>query len=305
MLRLEYTRSYFFLLCVGFDPAQSFLRGVISMVFIPNPFKSKAENCKSGLRDRQPGMQMAALFGDPTARAVINLVVTHNCAAAIAVNQPYATIFQGADAYLQLDIANGIGAGLRLANLSQMMRSGQLAANNVIVPLATYGALPADIDRVKAAKWICFASNTLGGGNQAGVATVLNLIHQNNLRLDSIVNLRLINTAINSIGGGGPAPAYRGIALPPSRIPSSPLGAWLLQESLTFIGNYAANIGQPAGPASWLDLGLYLLGATIRSHGFTDGNGRTARALYASCLLRGGVAFVAPTNGYEQTLHQL
>ena len=78
------------------------------MVFIPNPFKSKAENCKSGLRDRQPGMQMAALFGDPTARAVISLVVTHNCAAAIAVNQPYATIFQGADAYLQLDIANGI-----------------------------------------------------------------------------------------------------------------------------------------------------------------------------------------------------
>ena len=88
-----------------------------------------------------------------------------------------------------------------------MMRSGQLAANNVIVPLATYGALPADIDRVKAAKWICFASNTLGGDNQAGVATVLKLIHQNNLRLDSIVNLRLINAAINSIGGGGPAPA--------------------------------------------------------------------------------------------------
>ncbi|PVB60827.1 Fic family protein [Labrenzia sp. 011] len=53
------------------------------------------------------------------------------------------------------------------------------------------------------------------------------------------------------------------------------------------------------------DLACFALGSFIATHPFKDGNGRTARVLYAGVLLAHREPFVAPTAGMEQRLHGL
>jgi len=58
------------------------------------------------------------------------------------------------------------------------------------------------------------------------------------------------------------------------------------------------------GPSA-LDLACFVLGAFIATHPFKDGNGRTARVLYAGILLAQGEPFVAPAMALEKQLHGL
>ena len=61
----------------------------------------------------------------------------------------------------------------------------------------------------------------------------------------------------------------------------------------------------PDGDAKWDDLACYMLGAHMRAHGFTDGNGRAVRGLFACVLLKGGRDMVVPEAEFEKSLHQL
>ncbi|POF32300.1 Fic family protein [Roseibium marinum] len=58
------------------------------------------------------------------------------------------------------------------------------------------------------------------------------------------------------------------------------------------------------GPSA-LDLACFVLGAFIATHPFKDGNGRTARVLYAGVLLAHREPFVAPAMAMEKRLHGL
>jgi hypothetical protein len=84
--------------------------------------------------------------------------------------------------------------------------------------------------------------------------------------------------------------------------PSTGGAGFLLQTTF----DLAQGLELPAyGNANWFNLACYLLGATIRSHGFTDGNGRVGRAAYAAAMLKGGIPFVALEAGAEKLIHGL
>ena len=63
------------------------------------------------------------------------------------------------------------------------------------------------------------------------------------------------------------------------------------------------NRGVPArGNAAWENWALYLFGAIMTSQGFTDGNKRVARAVYAIMMVSGGVEFRAMKDTYGVSL---
>lgn len=84
--------------------------------------------------------------------------------------------------------------------------------------------------------------------------------------------------------------------------PSTGGAAYLLEKTFEM----ARGIDLPApGHANWFNLACYLLGAVIRSHGFTDGNGRVGRAAFAAAMLKGGVPFAALQVDAEKLIHGL
>jgi Fic/DOC family protein len=84
--------------------------------------------------------------------------------------------------------------------------------------------------------------------------------------------------------------------------PSTGGAGFLLEATFKF----ARGIALPAnGDARWFDLACFLLGAVIRSHGFTDGNGRVGRAAFAAALVKGGLPFAPLKVGAEKLLHGL
>lgn len=58
-------------------------------------------------------------------------------------------------------------------------------------------------------------------------------------------------------------------------------------------------------PATPLDLACFVLGAFVATHPYKDGNGRTARVLYAATLIKYGEPFVAPSMNMENRLNGL
>jgi hypothetical protein len=273
------------------------------MPFIPNPLKSKATNLKNGLYDRRgSGRALAQSLGVPAGRSVVDLVVDHHLAPTIN-NYNYDQLFGFGDAVIGVEIQNVFDSWFRLAGLSvrlnlHNMAPGLAVAANVM-PIATYGGLPGDPDDLLAAKWLVNASNTLGPPQINAIRATLVWINNNNYPLNTVAGLAAINHLVG-IGGGVP-PLRRGVATMGGPIVCSASGARLLEMALVQTGAVAPGVGG----VTWGDYALYLLGVIVRAHGFTDGNGRTARAVYALAMLRGGVAFVAPTNIFEQTLHGL
>ncbi len=98
-------------------------------------------------------------------------------------------------------------------------------------------------------------------------------------------------------------------ALKPTRGPSKMVkycstgGAGYLQDRAA---DMARGINLPGpGDAKWDSLACYLLGAHMRAHGFTDGNGRAVRGLFACTLLKGDRDFTVPEASFEKLLHLL
>ena len=88
---------------------------------------------------------------------------------------------------------------------------------------------------------------------------------------------------------------YRGPSLQGGNLPSSVGGMTLLESHLNKL---------KSNDTKDSELGKLLLAGVIGYHGFTDGNGRMARTLYAICELRQG-KFEALTPKSEELLHGL
>jgi hypothetical protein len=273
------------------------------MPFIPNPFKSKTSNIKSGLLNRPAsGGALCQILGEPAAKQVIALVVDHHMAAAIALDRSYAQLFELGDAVIGLELTNIYSSLFRLGGLALRLNlhnmANQLTAGNVLAE-ATYNALVGDSPATKAAKWLVHSSNTLADAQVSAIRDTLIALNNQPVALNTLAGLAQINYMVNI--GGGIAPQYRGIAVNGGRIVCSASGTRLLELSM----QQTAGVVPGVGGITWADYALYLLATVVRAHGFTDGNGRTARAAYALAMLRGGVAFRAPTNQFETSLHGL
>jgi hypothetical protein len=267
------------------------------------PIKSKTSQIRDILdaNNRNEARQYRAAFGLVASQAVNRMVAEHHLAAGINAGWSKSNCLTTADTLVGLELNHGLTARGQIAALAyrvtnNTLHNGLAGAN--VLPLANYGAVVGDTNRMKAAKWIVNASNSLNhAAHDAAVDATLALIIQNNVGR-TMQGLTAINTAFNF--AAGPAP-QRYIDTGGGRLPAPPTGLALLQQNVVpVMDNFV-----PANANQWKSLALYYLGAVIRAHGFPDQNGRTGRALYALCLLWGGVPFEAPTNAFEQTIHQL
>lgn len=268
-----------------------------------SPFSSKRSQLLSVLdgNNRTEARRYREAFGLAASRAINRMVVNHHLAASVAAGASKSTALGQADALLQVENRNGLTARAQIAALAHGVTGGTLhnrLAGAAILPEASYGAAVADADRLKAAKWIVHTSNSLNhAAHDAPVDATLQTIIANGLGR-TFHDLRAINHAFN-FAAGPPPPRY--ISAMGGKLPAPPTGAALLEQNVTPVLDTFA----PANAQQWTALGLYYLGAIIRSHGFADQNGRTGRALYALCFLWGGVPFQAPTRALEDALHDL
>lgn len=262
---------------------------------------------KKLMTDWPKGRELRGLLGAAAAEQVFDLVLGNGYIApqiAMKTNTD-AQVLNVVDIFLDLEIANCTRTMRHIHQAAgyKLTRGlfGPLVGANTMAP-AAYGVVAGDTDARKAARWVCNASNTTRG-NVAEITIVERMIEMA-IRMGTPMNFMGGLDTINKllIAGGGNHAARGPVALPmPSPLPSSVGGRVLLEAAVKFIESRTP--GQ-AG-CQWVDLGCYLLGATIGCHGFPDANGRTGRVLYAICQVRSGGAFAGLTTVGEQTLHGL
>lgn len=176
-------------------------------------------------------------------------------------------------------------------------------ATKVMQP-ADYGAKLTDANADRAAQYIIHTSNSLRGKADDPAAPVkrsdITLALQNAALYDvrSEATLRDLHRRLVNQAGLRPTRCVDKQA----PYPSTGGAAYLLTKTFEF----ARGIPVPAPNApEWFDLSCFLLGAVIRSHGFTDGNGRVGRAAYAAAMVKGGLPFVALRVEAEKSIHGL
>lgn len=210
-------------------------------------------------------------------------------------------------ATLRHEITNVLQAHYHLGSLMQRAKMGGLRGDlrkSVKAP-GDYGALVTDSELWKAAKWIVNSSNTLSGSAHDESAPVnLQKIYNamdhvvNNMDVRDLASLVYLHERLVDQS-----------RLKPTRGPSNAVkycstgGAGYLQDKAA---EFARGITLPNdGEVKWDDLACYTLGAHMRAHGFTDGNGRAVRGLFACTLIKGGRDFVVPEAAFEKALHAL
>ncbi|NIO02193.1 MAG: hypothetical protein GTO42_08630 [Candidatus Latescibacteria bacterium] len=131
----------------------------------------------------------------------------------------------------------------------------------------------------RAALWICSASNTLGASKVGVISEFLKKAVRARKTIRSMKDVdHLYREIVLKIKA--PDRKYR-CPFMGSPLTSDKGGHALLEKAVSSV----------ARSRMTSDLGCYLFGATIRCHGFTDGNGRIARALFALCQLRATGSF--------------
>lgn len=115
--------------------------------------------------------------------------------------------------------------------------------------------------------------------------------------LDSMEGLEEINRRLTGSSQNS-ALRLRGMESP---LPFSATGAEGLKTGLS----WARQANTADHSISGSERGAFLLGATLRAHGFEDGNGRTARAAFALSQLQDGGKFHAITKEHEDELSGL
>ena len=167
-----------------------------------------------------------------------------------------------------------------------------------------FGARDDDTNVDKAASYIIFTSNSLKNSADTPGAAVTR----------SAIALALQNAALYDVRSEATLrDLHRRLVdqstLKPTRsmdksapYPSTGGAGYLLQHTFEM----AKGIRLPAqGSPAWFDLACFLLGGVIRSHGFTDGNGRVGRAAFAAAMLKGGLNFRALKVDAEKKVHGL
>lgn len=175
--------------------------------------------------------------------------------------------------------------------------------DDTMVP-SDYGAKDSDDDLEKATRYIIHSSTTLIKTADSQGAPITAAAIKAALQSASLFDVRsetvlrdLHRRCVNQVG------------LKPTRgmnktapYPSTGGAGYLL--AMTF--DLAKALPTPAaGQAEWMDICCFLFGAVVRSHGFTDGNGRVGRAAYAAAMLKGGLPFAPLKPGVEKLLHGL
>lgn len=194
-----------------------------------------------------------------------------------------------------------------LGKLQVQARMGSFHGSFATETLAVtdYGARATDSDLDKATAWIISSSNSLVRSaddpsapvNRTKVRAALQTA-STTMDIRSENTLRYLHTQLVNQAGLRPT---RGPAKE-APYPTTGGAGFLLEKTF----DLAQGIQLPAhADQKWFDLACYLFGAVVRSHGFTDGNGRVGRGAYAAAMLTGGVAFVALKPSAEKLIHGL
>jgi hypothetical protein len=123
-----------------------------------------------------------------------------------------------------------------------------------------------------AADWITAASTSSNGGDSARIQYILATSLASNCKLTNMATLVQLNRMLAPNARQKPRP----IDISGSPLPSSTAGFALFERELSRLALYE----QRAGFAK------YLFGHILGYHPFIDGNGRTARAVYAIATIR-------------------
>lgn len=243
------------------------------------------------LRRHQEFTGLQRLLGDKTAREIVDLIIGHYPSGV--------TVVLGA-LMLKLECDNARTAHQQIDVLAARRQEGAVVASldGARLDGALFGVEAADSEARKAARWLCYASNSDREAGEVAVQAAESVIGQA-VRVTPIHTFEGIKAVNWSLLFGRQGQPYRFIATTGGNLPSSVTGQRLLELAL----GYAATV--PRDAAGWRGLAGFLLGAVLRAHGFVDGNGRTARAAYAIALLKGGVPFQAVTVRAENELSGL
>ena len=197
--------------------------------------------------------------------------------------------------YVIGDLANKARTGA----FSRVLRSSNVDPNE-------YGAHRGDTEQFKAARWIVHSSSSLAGkvdeNSPINVPKIYRAMKHVVDSMDVRSNNALVYLHQNLVNQVG---------LQPSRAPSRLAkycgigGARWLQQRVSAFASGLPLLQDGDGDSRWDDLACFMLGAHLRAHGFTDGNGRTVRGLFACVLVKGGREFVVPEKQFEKSLHRL
>jgi hypothetical protein len=212
-------------------------------------------------------------------------------------------IFGGLLTYEMLMVRQGHD---HISALQLRARTGGFADEftDKIMPSADYNARDTDSNEDRATAYIVHTSNSLKTSADVPNAPITRTGVKDALRNAAMYDVRS-ETVLRDLHRRSVNQA----SLKPTRCmaknapyPSTGGAAYLLTKTFELARGFPA---PPAGSLRWFDLSCFLLGAVIRSHGFTDGNGRVGRAAYAAAMLKGQRHFVALRVDAEKLIHGL
>lgn len=253
---------------------------------------------------------------EPLFKSLARIVGEKRAAGAVEMTYPVDTgLAQGEEAKLAKDFRltlqkelNDVLAGhYDLGRIALDARTGRFAAlarqGGFCAP-ADYGAGASDSSVVKAAKWVSFKSASLtpdqgGGGNPTAISAIEQAIAS--AAASNLWEARIAPQLHTQCAPPGTFDPLRGIMLG-AKYPSTAGGQFLIEAAFKMM----AGINRPAtGAEEWHNVAGFLFGAIVRAHSFSDGNGRVARAAYAAAIIKGGLAFAAPTKKMEDEMCKL
>ncbi len=153
----------------------------------------------------------------------------------------------------------------------------------------------------RAADWVVKSSSTLSGQG-SGSKAWKDLVHAMEVvvetqEITSAAALEFLNQSAGHIAQNNRTVTYRD-----TFYGTSALGQMFLPQVFSVARPYKTPTFLNARPNAATDLATYLMLGTILAHPFGDGNGRSARALYACTQIKNGVRFVPAA--YRWVLNQ-
>lgn len=209
-------------------------------------------------------------------------------------------------ALLQHEINTVLNANYYIGSLYSQARANKFSMEmrRETMSPADFGARDDDSNVDKATSYIIFTSNSLKNtADNPGAAVTRNAIAlalQNAAMYDvrSEATLRDLHRRLVDQSTLKPTRCMDKSA----PYPSTGGAGYLLEHTF----GLAKGLRLPAEESpAWFDLACFLLGGVIRSHGFTDGNGRVGRAAFAAAMLKGGLRFRALKVDAEKKVHGL
>lgn len=167
-----------------------------------------------------------------------------------------------------------------------------------------YGATDKDIDAVKGAKWIMDCSHSINNPHSPNsnvsitVDEVANLIIECNRKQMSVFDIKTLEFLHEGLVKGKKI-ERRGYLDASNPFTTSGVARFLQRAVAEKVSSLGAR-SKFLKDEDWDNIACFFLGAYMRSHGFSDGNGRPNRALFVLTMIQGFRPFVAPTGAFEQ-----